>query len=121
MPVSKKVRPVNSLVFVSDVAGGTVPEWADGELILSNSSCIQIRCYPEQDGPTTIVLGQSREIRPDHPPKFEGDLDTPNRSVAVWTVEREIIVESRVPKTRTRVCIWVDHPRWPEKVIIGLV
>jgi hypothetical protein len=47
-------------------------------------------------------------------------LDTPHHMVVVSTVERQTVLETRVPEGRTRVRIWVDHPKEPDKVIIGL-
>lgn len=119
MSTSATIRPVNSLVFVSDPRGGEVPEWIRDELILSTSSCISIGCYPEQDGPTTVILGPSWQVDPGDRPAFDRSLETPSRAIIVSTVERETILEAKVPETRTRVRIWLSHPRWPDKVIVG--
>jgi hypothetical protein len=120
MPTSKKIRPVNSLVFISDPAGGVVPEWVRDALILSTPSCISVGCCPEQDGPTEVILGKMQEVDPGFQSAFDGDLETPHRTVTVSTVERNTILQSKVTATRTRVRIWVSHPRWPDKVIVGL-
>jgi hypothetical protein len=120
MFTSKSIRPVNSLLFVSDPTGGIVPEWVRGELILSTPSCISVGCYPEQDGPTEVILGTAQEVDPGGNPAFHGDLETPNRAVVVSTVERETVLEAKVPETRTHVRIWINHLRWPDKVIVGL-
>jgi hypothetical protein len=119
MSTSKKIRPVNSLVFISDPAGGVVPEWVRNALILSTPSCISVGCYPEQDGPTEIILGKMQEVDPGFQPAFDGKLETPHRAVAVSTVERSIILQSNVPQMRTHVRIWISHPRWPDKIIVG--
>lgn len=119
VPNAKKIRPVNSLIFISDPVGGVVPEWRDA-LILSTSSCISVGCYREQDGPTEVVLGDAQDVDPGISPAFDGDLETPHREVAVSTVEGSKILQSRVPETHTRVRVWVSHPRWPDKVIVGL-
>src|SRR5258706_6989124 len=100
MYTSKIIRPANSLVFVSDGSGGRVPEWKDGLLILSTSSCVQVRCYSEQDGPTEVVLGQGRDVDPGYDPAFDGELDTATHSVVVWTVEGDRIAEMKVPGGR---------------------
>jgi hypothetical protein len=120
MSKSKKVRPVNSLLFISDSDGGEGPEWVRGEQILATSSCISVACYPEQDGPTEITLGGTGEVDPGWHPVFAGELETPSRTVIVSTVDHDTILESTVPKERTHVTIWVSHPRWPDRVVIGL-
>ena len=119
MPTAKKIRPVNSLVFISDPAGGAVPEWLRDVLILSTPSRISVGCYPEQDGTTEVVLGKAEEVDPGGRPAFAGDLETPNRSVVVSTVEGSTILQCGVPERRTHVRVWVSHPRWPDKVVIG--
>jgi hypothetical protein len=120
MSCSNKIRPVNSLVFISDRDGGEAPYPVRGALILSTPSCISVGCYPEQDGPTEITLGKASELDPGTQPAFDGDLETPHHAVIVSTVERSTVLQSAVPDTRTRVRIWLSHPRWPDKVIIGL-
>ena len=115
-----KVRPINSLLFVSDPDGGTAPTPIRGPMILSTPSCISFRCYPEQDGPTEIVLGHAQEIDPGGDPAFEGDLETPNRAVVVSTVDRQTILAMKVQDLSTHVRIWPNDPRWPDRVIIGL-
>lgn len=120
MGTSAIIKPVNSLVFISDTAGGVVPEWIRGGLVLSTPSCISVGCYPEQDGPTEVVLGRGQEVDPGNHPIFDGDLETPNRVVVVSTVEHEKVLEAKVPETLTHVRVWVSHPRWPDKVVIGL-
>jgi hypothetical protein len=114
-----KIRPVNSLVFVSDPDGGSAPVPMRGKMILSTPSCISVRCYPEQDGPTEIILGKARDVTPGQQPAFEGELETPSCSVVVSTAERETVLEAVVSKTRTLVRIWLSDPRWPDRVIIG--
>jgi hypothetical protein len=66
------------------------------------------------------LLGPATELNPGEPPAFDGMVDTPNRAVVVSTVQRETVLETRVPDTRTRVRIWVDEPVEPDKVIVGL-
>jgi hypothetical protein len=120
MSTSATIRPINSLLFISDRDGGEVPEWVRDELILSTPSCIALGCYPEPDGPTTVTLGPLWQVEHDEKPAFSGYLETPNRAVAVSTVDQQTVMDAKVPNTRTHVRIWVNHPKWPDKVTIGL-
>jgi hypothetical protein len=115
----KKVNPVNSILFVSDLNGGSPPTPVRGSMILATSSCISFCCYPEQDGPTEVILGVTGEVDPGGQHAFDGDLETPNRAVIVSTVEGETVLEAKVLAARTRIRIWLSHPRWPDKVSIG--
>ena len=117
---SVKVAPSYSLIFVADPNGGEPPEPVEGAIIQSTPSCISVGCYPEIDGETEITLGPVSEVDPGAPPSFTGYLETPNRAVAVSTVEGKTILEVPVANTKTGVRIWLSHPQWPEKVIVGL-
>ena len=117
---SARVSPPNSIVFISDPNGGEAPDPVWGAMILSTPSCISVGCLPEVDGETEITLGPAQEVDTGDLPDFTGTLETPNRRVVVSTVEEETILEAPVPGTKTGVRVWLSHPRWPEKVIIGL-
>lgn len=117
---TRLVRPVNSLIFVSDRRGGGAPEWERNKQILSTPSCISIACYPEQDGPTEVTLGNAREVDPGSQAAFDSKLETPSRAVKVSNVAHETFLEMSVPGRTTRVRIWLNHPRWSDKVLIGL-
>lgn len=73
-----------------------------------------------QDGDTEVSLGLAEELDPGRLPSFDAMLQTPNRAVAVSTIEGDIVLETRVPDERTRVRIWVNDPSEPDEVIIGL-
>src|SRR6266571_8947951 len=114
MSSKTRIRPLNSLIFVSDLDGGVPPEPIRGAMILSTSSCISVGCYPEQDRPAEIILGQAHEMDPGKQAAFDGDLATPSRAIIISTVDRETVLQAKVPKTRTHVRIWLNDPRWPD-------
>ena len=120
MSTKTSIAPMNSLLFLSDLDGGEPPTPIWGAQILSTPSCISFGCYPEQDGPTEISLGTRGEVDPGTLPAFEGDLKTPHRAVVITTVDDKAVMKMNVPSERTHVCIWLSHPRWPEKIAIGL-
>lgn len=120
MAASIKINPVNSLLFISDLDGGSPPTPVRGPMIPSTSSCISFRCNLEPDGPTEVILGEVAEVDPGGKPAFEDDLETPNRVLIVSTVELETVLDLNVPGSRTHVRIWLSHPQWPERVTIGV-
>jgi hypothetical protein len=89
-------------------------------MLLSTPSCISVVCYPEQDGPTELILGDMADVDPGFTPLFDGELLTPSGTVVVSTAALESLLEARVPKTKTHVRIWTNDPRWPDKVIVGV-
>lgn len=114
-------NPVNSILFIEDrptanipaVDPPTAPAWATPD-------CIIVKAYPEQDGPTEILLGDLTEVDPGRPPDFTSVLKTPGRRVLVRDVLDEVVVTMPASRELTRISIWLSHPEWPDRVIIGL-
>jgi hypothetical protein len=116
-----KVAPPNSLVLITDVQRGEVPEKIDPELGFgSTDSCIAVACLPDMDGETMIKLGPAGEVDPGHRPAFETILSTPTHTVAVMTIEWAVLLKTGVPASSTRVRVWTNRARWPDNVLIGL-
>jgi hypothetical protein len=115
-----RIAPPYSLIFISDLDGGTSPECIGGKSLWATPSCIAVGCLMFQDGETEVTLGPVREVDPGGSPVFDGMLETPNKSVIVSTAEHETLLDVRVPNTSTRVRIWSNHPTEPDKVVVGL-
>lgn len=114
-----KIAPANSLLFISDVDGGKPPVPVRGRQILATESCLSIACYPWIDGETEVTLGPAREVDPGTPPAFDGELDTPSRTLVISTVDQKTILSENVPGIRTHVRAWVNRPSMPDKVVVG--
>ena len=114
------VSPVNSLLFMTDANGGTPPEPVWGAKIQSTPSCISFACFPEQDGPTEIAIGQNGDLEPEKLLVFDGELDTPSRVIILETAVHERVLAVDVAHRKTKVRIWYSHPKWPEKIVIGV-
>ena len=118
---SIKVAPPNSLVLISDVNRGEVPEEIDPKLGFgATASSVAVACLPDVDGETMIKLGPAVEVDPGSRPAFEMIMSTPTRTVAVMTIEWTILLKAGVPDSSTRVRVWTNHARWPDNVLIGL-
>src|SRR5215467_115765 len=120
MQTSRVIRPVNSIIFVCDRAGGAVPIWQKDKQILSTDSCISIACYPEQDGPTKVTLGNTREVDPGRQANFDGVLMAPNRVLTVQNAPRETLLAMNVTNGIIRVQVWLNNKKWADSVIIGV-
>ena len=120
MQTSKIIKPVNSIVFISDRAGGAVPHWQKDKQILWTDSCISVACYPEQDGPTKVILGAASELDPGFQADFDGMLKTPNRVLTVQNVPHETLLAMNVAKKIVRVQIWLNSKKWADHVTIGV-
>jgi hypothetical protein len=66
-----------------------------------------------------VTLGPGGEVDPGRPLAFDSQLDTPNRWVTISNVYREIALKEPVRTTRTRVRIWVNRLREPDRIIVG--
>ena len=110
MSTQIKISPVNSLLFMTDAGGGTPPEPVWGAKIQSTPSCISFACFPEQDGPTEITVGSFKDVK----------LASPSRAIIVETAEHERVLSVDVAREKTKIRIWYSHPKWPDKIVIGL-
>jgi hypothetical protein len=120
MSQSTKIAPPNSLLVISDRNGGKPPYPVWGAQILSTPSCVTVACYPSQDGETEVTLGAAHIVDPRTRPAFDSMLETPSHVVVVSTIEGETILREPVGAPFTRVRIWVNNPKFSDKVIIGL-
>jgi len=111
--------PSNSIVFISDNLQSPAPEHRYGELISRGEFCVSVGCYPEIDGPTEFVLGKAADVVVDAQPSFDGTIETPTRSLIIATVLDEVLLAGKVIDPKTRIRVWVDHPRWPQRVVVG--
>ncbi len=115
----RKYAPENSIVFVSDSLRSEPPEHVRGSMINYNDTCVSVGCYPEIHGETEFQLGPAQEVSAGFDPAFDGTIETPNRTLIISTVEDTILLEDEVPGLRTRLRVWLSHPRWPENVMVG--
>jgi len=119
MITSATIAPPNSLVLIEDPSGGEVPESMGNSSIASTGSCIAVGSRSESDGKSEIVLGPAAEVDPGQSPALEQDLSTPNRKVVVRTVLGDTILETPVSRQKTRVRVWVNDPKEPDRILIG--
>ena len=115
----KKYAPENSIVFISDNLDSPAPEHIRGEMVNFNATCVSVCCYPEVDGPTQFYLGNAAEFDGDMNLVFDGIVETPNKTLIISTVEEHVLLRDTVPDSSTRLRIWISHPQWPEKVVVG--
>ncbi|WP_342359658.1 hypothetical protein [Terrarubrum flagellatum] len=114
------VSPPNSILFISDIDGGTPPMPVRGAMILASPSGVSVACYPEQDGPTTIVIGAMNEVALAVEPLFDGTIETPNGVLMASTSELEKLMEAEGAKPRAHIRVWTNHPKWPDQIMIGV-
>ena len=114
------ICPSNSLVIVSGGGPVDVPEDKPIEPVAASPSCLLVACMPEVDGDTELTMGSAAEVDPGYAPGFVGQLQTPRLRILVETVDDEIVFDQPVRSAVTQVRIWFSHPRWPDKVAIGV-
>jgi hypothetical protein len=119
MTCSAKIAPPYSLIFIADSGRGEIPDRLVGS-ITSTDSCIVVCCLAEIDGETEFTLGETHDVDPGTYPAFHGKLKTPNYQIVLHTAEAETILQATVPRRETIVRIWVNDPRQPDRVIVGV-
>lgn len=120
MAASISTAPSNSLIGISDIKKGLVPESMPASGIAATESCILVACYPEIDGETKITLGPSIDVDPGDPPAFDGELATPSGIVQIVTIDWKPLLQAPVLTANTRIRIWKNRPHWADEIIVGL-
>lgn len=114
-----KTAPPNSLILIAASLSADIPDSMGKNAIAATPSAVAVGCLMSQDGETEIILGRSSEVDPGAKPSFDGTIETPNRTIAVWTVESKRLLRANVPSTRTRVRVWRNHPTEPNRIAVG--
>ncbi len=123
MTQTATIQPVNSIVFVHGGGDYDIPVdklERNGSLVAASSNCLIVCVYPEIDGSTHMTLGRSADVDPGSAPSFVGELETPQKTLFIDQVDEAVVFTQAVSSTLTTIRIWFSHPRWPEKVVIGI-
>ncbi len=118
---SVSVAPEYVSFYVAGSMDVDVPVEYGAVGIFGTSECLVVTCLYWNDGDTRITLGPSEEIPAQpQPPRFDGQLQTPQLKVLLFDVNMPEILSMDVPGTLTRVRIWTNHPTEPDDVVIAL-
>lgn len=117
---SVTVTPPYSLVLLLDPATGVVPQSMNGQLIAVSQSCVAVGCRPEDDGPTTIILGSKDLVDPGLEPFFACEIETPSRVLELQTALGVTLATADVGKSIARLSIWVSDPLEPDRIVFGI-
>ncbi len=122
MSISKKrLRPPYSQIVISDpTAEIVVPPWQHAVPFVATDTCVLFACLAETDGETEFKLGYANEIDPGTAPLFDGLLRTPNRTIALDTVEGDRVLDMQTRQTETRVRIWSNRVNQPDEIAVGI-
>jgi hypothetical protein len=121
MSKSASLRPPYSQIVILDPKMRVeVPDWTKGASFVATDTCILFGCLAEIDGETQFTLGSAAEVDPGFTPIFEGKLKTPNRNIALETVEGDPVLDAPTNHELTIVRIWSNTTKEPDKVIVGI-
>lgn len=116
----RTVAPEYNSFYIAGRRGVNVPIDFDHGFIASSSECITVPCLYWNEGDTSITLGRTSDLDRVDPPRFEGDLQTPQRRVLLFDANMPEIMSMVVPGAVTRIRIWTNDPREPDEVTIGV-
>jgi hypothetical protein len=121
MKIVMALRPPYSQIAILDPTTKVeVPLWKKGVPFVATDTCILCGCLAEMDGETEFTLATSDSVSIQHPPIFDDVLDTPGRKIALETVEGTPVLDMPTTGTKTRVRIWTNSDREPDKVVVGI-
>jgi len=111
-----KLAVPNAILFVLDPTNkeAVVPQY-DG-LVSRTDTCVSVGTQADVDGETEVSIG--RTVPTDLELAFDGSIETPGRSIAVWTSERTPIGRLDELSPTTHFAIWVDDNKWPSQVVV---
>lgn len=121
--LTARVCPPNPILFLEDAAGGEPPIFQPDDFArqaCATATSISFLLSGDPEFETEIVIGTRAEVDPGREPKFVREIPTPSRLIRVVEVDDTEVFAVPVPNDTTRVSLWFSHPRWPDKVIIGL-
>lgn len=126
----QRIQPSNSMIFLTGGGallehGGYVDVPVDHidlskSLVAASRTMLIVCVRPEVDGETELTLGRSEEVDPGWLPGFVGAIATPTRKLIIHDVAGTILAQQSDVSDITRLRIWFSHPRWPERVLIGI-
>lgn len=119
-PTSINLAVQNSLLIIRDPTKWDPPKIWDPTAVWSTPSCVAVSCLSDCDGDTAVTIGAAEEVEHINSPLFDGQLETPSRTVVVETVLGEKVLEQNVSSANTRLRVWTNGRLDPDKVIIGL-
>lgn len=111
-----KLAVPNAILFVLDPSNGAavVPEY--GGLISRTDTCVSVGTQADVDGETEISLGCTAPA--DLKLVFDGIIQTPSRSIAIWTSEGTSLGRIDALNPTTNFAIWVDDNKCPSRVVV---
>lgn len=117
---SRLLAPPNSMVLLLDPGCIEIPSQWSGQGIIATQHCVMIGCRCELDGATEFLLGDLAEMHESTAAVFEGLVNTPSKRVNLVSALNEVILEAPVSSTQTRVHIWCNDSREPDRIAIGI-
>jgi hypothetical protein len=115
-----KTAPPNSLILISDLDSDYIPRTMGNPLVSATNTCVAVGCLSEDDDPTELMLVSLEEVDRTDQPVYEGMLQTPLRHVIIYSVLGQSLLETPVQQELTKIKIWVNHVREPDKIMVGV-
>lgn len=114
----------HAILFVNDPAHEhvVIPEYVPGRITSANVSCVSVNTRADVDGEVTVRLGATLLESMQDPCNtvVEHVIETPRRSVGVFTSENEMVLAMEVRGETTRLTIAVDDSQSPGIVCIAV-
>lgn len=117
---SVTISPPNAILFVLDPTNkkAVVPQYVAGNLTAATESCVSVGTQDLVDGETEVTLKLGDATLPALHRVFSGNVNTPNRKIAVVTAELQRVLELDVSTEKVDVSIWVDDRQNPARVTV---
>ena len=88
--------------------------------MISNGACLSVPCQYREEGETELIAGSFAEVPKERVLVFDGVIATPDRSLLFDDAELTELLTYPVMATTTRIRIWTDGSRLPDRVVVGI-
>lgn len=115
------IRPVNSVIFISDPGAcqEVVPSLVAGQIVAANAGMITVGTLSETDGSTTIVVKEGDDATVEGA-QFVFDLELPTQRVALSDAQKNIYFERTVSVDTVRIALVVNDVSEPDRIEISV-
>lgn len=115
-----RVAPSNLMIFISDPMATDVPAQGEPIKIRATAEIITVPCRYWNEGDTEITLGAYGKTAQKRPPDFDTIIGTPSHRVVISDVDMTEYLGCLVSSARTRIRIWTNDARLPDRITIGV-
>ena len=118
--ITKRISPPNLQFFISDASLPENPVQGETIGIISNGVCLSVPCAYWDETETTLIIGRPEEVSEPAKPLFDGTIPTHSGAIVFSDSELAELLSYPVSDAVTRIQIWTDGLKFPERMVVAI-